>query len=244
MTQTGIWCHVHCCIADTLRISYEAQTVKCHDCAKFDCKQTCLFVDYPFIDATGVRCDVLLVGAKASLLSYSGSNSDLHIGIRYDKTNISDYTSEGLRTIDLSETQDAGRWQSCIPLCITRYISKDCDIDMTHMQLHWDQLSHEYAAQTNQRWSKGRYDAREHNCFDYVLAFLNDFCDRLSNTKLIDADKAFDLKQNLVDKAKFTEALIVPRTKLMARYIFLDRKLSNASTDCVDVTGGQIADQN
>lgn len=66
-------------------------------------------------------------------------------------------------------------------------------------------------AQT-ERWSIARYEESSHNCYTFVLAFLQ----ALGHAQLSDAART---------KTSFCEKYIVPRTTTAGKYISLYRKL-------------------
>ncbi|XP_017856682.1 PREDICTED: MKRN2 opposite strand protein, partial [Drosophila arizonae] len=76
---------------------------------------------------------------------------------------------------------------------------------------YWDEVLEQICGDST-RWSIARYEESSHNCYTFVLAFLQ----ALSYAQLSDAART---------KTSFCEKYIVPRTTTAGKYISLYRRL-------------------
>lgn len=140
---------------------------------------------------------------KGDFLTDYKNKSNLHIALTTSKGFVIEYDNKGVhrdRTLD---------WNRCIvidnfgPLDICR------DPDWGE---YWDFCLDETLKSPN--WTVDDYNENDHNCFEFVLAFLR------------------TLKQNpfsaaAANKFEFCERYILPKTTSAAKYICVYRKLKD-----------------
>ena len=122
-------------------------------------------------------------------------------------------------------TTTPSQWDSCL---IIKMFEVRPSWDMARM---WDRHLEQFVLMD--RWQAESYNAQTNNCFDFVLEFLRyDLALIIYIVKLSSTYPSFSRSLNLdhfksstVSKTKFCEHFIVPRTKLLARYISLYRKV-------------------
>ncbi|KAI2799078.1 hypothetical protein RDWZM_004409 [Blomia tropicalis] len=152
----------------------------------------------PLKPATQGRCSVAIRPTKGNFLTDYHNSSDLHICLITSDGRIAEFDTNGARMND-----DINQWKSSLIIRM---------FDQLSWQLcrSWDEQLEQFTQQD--RWHSTKYDEQKNNCFDFVLQFL-----RSLNIEL--------LEPWIESKTKFCEHFIVPRTKLLARYISLFRKL-------------------
>ena len=143
---------------------------------------------------------------KGDFLNDYQNRNNLHIGITNSKGFVVEYDSQGLhrdRTLD---------WNQCIVVSLQNAIDPDIQADPDWPE-YWDACLETAAYnQTASQWTEEAYEAQEHNCFAFVLAFLR------------------SLKQNPVskhanNKIDFCSHYVLPKTTLAGKYICLFRKI-------------------
>ncbi|XP_027197372.2 MKRN2 opposite strand protein-like [Dermatophagoides pteronyssinus] len=152
----------------------------------------------PLKAANKSKCALAIRPTKGDFLSDYKNTSDLHICLTMSDGKIVEFDDKGARV-----SEDGNEWQSCLIINMFDYLP-------AKINNHWDIKLREFIA--NKRWAKSEYHSADNNCFDFVLEFL-----RSLNMK--------QFETSIESKTKFCETFIVPRTKLLARYISLFRKI-------------------
>ncbi|UXI22948.1 longevity assurance factor [Sarcoptes scabiei] len=164
----------------------------------------------PLNDANRSRCSLAIRPTEGTFLSdYQRNTSDLHICLITSTGQIVEFDKNGCQI-----SSDNDRWRSSLIINMIDFVPKK-------LFNHWDTCLQRFIEpnehdldgdQRKKRWCSSDYDPIENNCFDFVLEFL-----RSLNLK--------SFGTVLDSKLKFCETFIVPRTKLLARYISLFRKI-------------------
>lgn len=143
---------------------------------------------------------------KGDFLSYQNRNN-LHIGLTNSKGFVVEYDSGGLHR---DKTLD---WNQCIIVNLNAAIDPDVVSDPDWPE-YWDAClqSASVSAASAQQWTTEAYEAAEHNCFAFVLAFLRSL-------------KQNPLSQHASSKEDFCTHYILPKTTFAGKYICLYRQI-------------------
>lgn len=140
------------------------------------------------------------------MLDYQNRNN-LHIGITNSKGFVVEYDVHGIhrdRTLD---------WNRCVAINLN-----NCGLDPDVVSdpdwpEYWD-MCLESTLVSSPNWTVESYDAHEHNCFAFVLAFLRSL-------------KQNPLSKHANNKLEFCSKYVLPKTSLAGKYICLFRKIKD-----------------
>eukprot|EP00096_Caligus_rogercresseyi_P008874 TRINITY_DN2889_c0_g1_i1.p1 TRINITY_DN2889_c0_g1~~TRINITY_DN2889_c0_g1_i1.p1 ORF type:complete len:281 (+),score=83.66 TRINITY_DN2889_c0_g1_i1:100-942(+) len=160
-------------------------------------------VPSPFSRARDYPCSVVLKPTQGDFLRDYRNGTNLHIALTNSRGSVIEYDEEGIHQ-DRTKT-----WNRCIVLDIC-----DSSLGLTSdpdWGEYWDMILYGFLSRSS-LWTEETYDELNHNCFEFVLAFLR------------------ALKQNPFsalshNKVTFCERFILPKTTLAAKYIALYRKI-------------------
>ncbi|BFF95574.1 MKRN2 opposite strand protein [Drosophila madeirensis] len=154
---------------------------------------------YPFVRATQHPCAIVLRPSTGDFLNDYSNATDLHIAVTTSGGDIVEFDRDGLRR---HRRDDNPRewWQSLLVGDVPE-----------PWHDYWDEMLQQICAQS-MRWSMASYEETSHNCYAFVLAFLQ----ALGHGQLSEAAHS---------KTAFCEKYIVPRTTTAGKYISLYRRL-------------------
>ncbi|EDW11528.1 uncharacterized protein Dmoj_GI17189, isoform B [Drosophila mojavensis] len=154
---------------------------------------------YPFVRATQHPCAIVLRPSIGDFLNDYSNATDLHIAVTTSGGDIVEFDRDGLRR-HRREDNPRDWWQSLLVGDVPE-----------PWHYYWDEVLEQICGDST-RWSIARYEESSHNCYTFVLAFLQ----ALSYAQLSDAART---------KTSFCEKYIVPRTTTAGKYISLYRRL-------------------
>ncbi|KAH8391091.1 hypothetical protein KR215_006558, partial [Drosophila sulfurigaster] len=157
---------------------------------------------YPFVRATQHPCAIVLRPSTGDFLNDYSNATDLHIAVTTSAGDIVEFDRYGLRR---HRRDDNPRdWRQSLLVGDLPEPWHD----------YWDEILEQICGQSS-RWSIECYEETSHNCYAFVLAFLQ----ALGHAQLSDAART---------KTSFCEKYIVPRTTTAGKYISLYRRLRHA----------------
>jgi len=167
-------------------------------------------VPTPFSRAQDHPCSIVIKPTKGDFLHDYQNRNNLHIGLTNSKGFVVEYDSQGLhrdRTLD---------WNQCIVIGLNNAIDPDviCDPDWPE---YWDACLEAASVLSPSQWTVEAYEAQEHNCFAFVLAFLRSL-------------KQNPLSMHANNKVDFCTHYVLPKTILAGKYICLFRKIKARDT--------------
>ncbi|KAH8413385.1 hypothetical protein KR009_010471 [Drosophila setifemur] len=154
---------------------------------------------YPFVRATQHPCAIVLRPSTGDFLNDYNNATDLHIAVTTSGGDIVEFDRVGLRRHRRDDNPQEWRQSLLVG-----------DVPEPWHDF-WDEVLQQICAQTL-RWSIASYEEQSHNCYAFVLAFLQ----ALGHAHLSEAARS---------KTVFCEQCIVPRTTTAGKYISLYRKL-------------------
>ncbi|XP_071941726.1 MKRN2 opposite strand protein-like [Antedon mediterranea] len=155
----------------------------------------------PFINGVKRPCSVVVKPTVGSFLRDYKSGSNLHTGVTDSKGCVHNYDEEGIHT-----DTDSTTWEQSLAIPIVDLVDEVLkDI--------WDERLCNMISEPN--WQIDRYHPDLHNCFDFVINFLN--CVQFNNWKVKCNEP--------ITKSQFSTEYIVPATSKAARYISLYRSI-------------------
>ena len=143
--------------------------------------------------------------------------------------NIYEYDRKGVRVGGKNHS-----WDQCLVIRVTNEKS----------QMWKDYWDHTLAVlSTSDQWTEENYDEKENNCYSFVITFLKVslFPPHTSHEYLIvvfSCDQMLQVKQlepSLTSKMQFCTDFIVPRTKNVAKYIALYRKVIREGVSVISI---------
>uniref|UniRef100_A0A6I9VKF4 uncharacterized protein LOC105231228 n=2 Tax=Bactrocera dorsalis TaxID=27457 RepID=A0A6I9VKF4_BACDO len=155
---------------------------------------------YPFIRASQYPCAIVLRPTTGDFLNDYNNSTDLHIAVTTSTGCVVEFDRYGLRRHRPDNTRMSDWWQ-----CLLVGDVPEPWYD------YWDDILQQICNQPD-RWTVSHYQEDSHNCYTFVLAFLQ----ALAYDKLSAAARS---------KTSFCEKYIVPRTTTAGKYISLYRKL-------------------
>ncbi|XP_036328915.1 uncharacterized protein LOC118741157 [Rhagoletis pomonella] len=155
---------------------------------------------YPFIRASQYPCAIVLRPTTGDFLNDYNNSTDLHIAVTTSTGCVVEFDRHGLRRHRADNTRTTEWWQ-----CLLVGDVPEPWYD------YWDEILQQICNQPD-RWTVAHYQEDSHNCYTFVLAFLQ----ALAYDKLSAAARS---------KTSFCEKYIVPRTTTAGKYISLYRKL-------------------
>ncbi|XP_036328942.1 uncharacterized protein LOC118741174 [Rhagoletis pomonella] len=155
---------------------------------------------YPFIRASQYPCAIVLRPTTGDFLNDYNNSTDLHIAVTTSTGCVVEFDRHGLRRHRADNTRMTEWWQ-----CLLVGDVPEPWYD------YWDEILQQICNQPD-RWTVAHYQEDSHNCYTFVLAFLQ----ALAYDKLSAAARS---------KTSFCEKYIVPRTTTAGKYISLYRKL-------------------
>ncbi|XP_030383779.1 MKRN2 opposite strand protein [Scaptodrosophila lebanonensis] len=171
--------------------------------ARVDTRLLPFRLPYPFVRATQYPCAIVLRPSTGDFLNDYNNATDLHIAVTTSAGDIVEFDRDGLQR-HRREDNPAEWWQSLLVGDVPE-----------PWHDYWDEVLQQICAQTT-HWSIARYEEVSHNCYTFVLAFLQ----ALGHAQLSEAARS---------KTSFCEQYIVPRTTTAGKYISLYRKLRVAN---------------
>lgn len=172
----------------------------------------------PFTRVDEITCDLILVPSHGTFLNNFTKGTGLHIAVVDSQSRILEFDHQGIRCHHVTGSEI--RWHQCLRLNIKH------NLISTHeakINLLWDQTCELLLSEERADWSDIKYKPENLNCFDFALAFMVKFIEKLERAYLTDPKLAI-LKEKLSSKVSFCEHLILPQTKKAAIYISLHRK--------------------
>ncbi|XP_070133146.1 MKRN2 opposite strand protein [Drosophila bipectinata] len=154
---------------------------------------------YPFVRATQHPCAIVLRPSTGDFLNDYNNATDLHIAVTTSGGDIVEFDRIGLRRHRRDD--NPAEWRQSLLVGDVPEPWHD----------FWDEVLQQICAQSV-RWSIASYEEETHNCYAFVLAFLQ----ALGHAPLSEAARS---------KTAFCEQCIVPRTTTAGKYISLYRKL-------------------
>ncbi|EDW64492.1 MKRN2 opposite strand protein [Drosophila virilis] len=154
---------------------------------------------YPFVRATQHPCAIVLRPSSGDFLNDYSNATDLHIAVTTSAGDIVEFDRDGLQR-HRRDDNPRDWWQSLLVGDVPE-----------PWHYYWDEVLEQICAQSA-RWSIERYEESSHNCYTFVLAFLQS----LNYAQLSEAART---------KTSFCEKFIVPRTTTAGKYISLYRRL-------------------
>ncbi|XP_017130158.1 MKRN2 opposite strand protein [Drosophila elegans] len=154
---------------------------------------------YPFVRATQYPCAIVLRPSTGDFLNDYSNATDLHIAVTTSGGDIVEFDRFGLRRHRRDDNPP--EWRQSLMVGDVPEPWHD----------FWDEVLQQVCAQTA-RWSIASYAEESHNCYAFVLAFLQ----ALGHAHLSEAARS---------KTAFCEQCIVPRTTTAGKYISLYRKI-------------------
>ncbi|KAH8255630.1 hypothetical protein KR038_007641 [Drosophila bunnanda] len=154
---------------------------------------------YPFVRATQHPCAIVLRPSTGDFLNDYSNATDLHIAVTTSGGDIVEFDRIGLRRHRRDDNPPEWRQSLLVG-----------DVPEPWHDF-WDEVLQQICAQSA-RWSIASYAEETHNCYAFVLAFLQ----ALGHAPLSEAARS---------KTTFCEQCIVPRTTTAGKYISLYRKL-------------------
>ncbi|XP_001356626.1 MKRN2 opposite strand protein isoform X1 [Drosophila pseudoobscura] len=154
---------------------------------------------YPFVRATQHPCAIVLRPSTGDFLNDYSNATDLHIAVTTSGADIVEFDREGLRRHRRDD--NPREWRQSLLVGDVPEPWHD----------YWDEVLQQICAQST-RWSITSYEETSHNCYAFVLAFLQ----ALGHGQLSEAARS---------KTAFCERYIVPRTTTAGKYISLYRRL-------------------
>uniref|UniRef100_A0A0A1X9X4 MKRN2 opposite strand protein n=1 Tax=Zeugodacus cucurbitae TaxID=28588 RepID=A0A0A1X9X4_ZEUCU len=155
---------------------------------------------YPFIRASQYPCAIVLRPTTGDFLNDYNNSTDLHIAVTTSTGCVVEFDRYGLRRHRPDNARMSDWWQ-----CLLVGDVPEPWYD------YWDDILQQICNQPD-RWTVSHYQEDNHNCYTFVLAFLQ----ALAYDKLSAAARS---------KTGFCEKYIVPRTTTAGKYISLYRKL-------------------
>ncbi|XP_054741553.1 uncharacterized protein LOC129246875 [Anastrepha obliqua] len=155
---------------------------------------------YPFIRASQYPCAIVLRPTTGDFLNDYNNSTDLHIAVTTSTGCVVEFDRHGLRRHRADNTR-MNEWWQCLLVG---------DVPEPWYD-YWDEILQQICNQPD-RWTVSHYQEDSHNCYTFVLAFLQ----ALAYDKLSAAARS---------KTSFCEKYIVPRTTTAGKYISLYRKL-------------------
>ncbi|XP_067624439.1 uncharacterized protein [Eurosta solidaginis] len=155
---------------------------------------------YPFIRASQYPCAIILRPTTGDFLNDYNNSTDLHIAVTTSTGCVVEFDRHGLRR-HRADTVRMSDWWQCLLVG---------DVPEPWYD-YWDDILKQICNQSD-RWTIAHYQEDSHNCYTFVLAFL----------QALDYDK---LSAAACSKTTFCEKYIVPRTTQAGKYISLYRKL-------------------
>nr|XP_016936891.1 MKRN2 opposite strand protein [Drosophila suzukii] len=154
---------------------------------------------YPFVRATQYPCAIVLRPSTGDFLNDYSNATDLHIAVTTSGGDIVEFDRFGLRRHRRDDNPP--EWRQSLMVGDVPEPWHD----------FWDEVLEQICAQSV-RWSIASYAEESHNCYAFVLAFLQ----VLGHAHLSEAARS---------KTAFCEQCIVPRTTTAGKYISLYRKI-------------------
>ncbi|EDV99322.1 MKRN2 opposite strand protein [Drosophila grimshawi] len=154
---------------------------------------------YPFVRATQHPCAIVLRPSTGDFLNDYSNATDLHIAVTTSAGDIVEFDRDGLQR-HRRDDNPRDWWQSLLVGDVPE-----------PWHDYWDEVLQQICAQST-RWSIACYEETSHNCYTFVLAFLQ----ALGYAQLSEAART---------KTSFCEKYIVPRTTTAGKYISLYRRL-------------------
>ncbi|XP_029456646.1 MKRN2 opposite strand protein [Rhinatrema bivittatum] len=161
----------------------------------------------PFVNGHKERCSFLLKPTEGTFLGDYDGNSDLHVGVTNTAGTVYHYNETGIHKDDLG-------WEQCVCVPLIQP-------DMYGLINQWDQHLDEFCAA--ETWLPCRYEEHHHNCYTYVLEFINYMLSAQERQRL--------------SKCEFTEKFVLPRTKRTSKYITICKQIAENDfyfIDCFD----------
>lgn len=170
---------------------------------------------YPFFKASAVKCDIVVIPSRGSFVQDNyKATSGLHVGITQSDGKLLEFVKEGLKY----STEDEPKWQHCVPMRFLDRISNNADKRL-YIEGVWHEVVESYAERGVECYHPTGY-----NCLDFVLMFLSEFLTHLELEGEI-KQQVDTISSKVHDKEAFCESFVVDRTREVARYIALSRKL-------------------
>ncbi|XP_017075262.2 MKRN2 opposite strand protein [Drosophila eugracilis] len=159
---------------------------------------------YPFVRATQHPCAIVLRPSAGDFLNDYNNATDLHIAVTTSGGDIVEFDRFGLRRHRRDDNPTEWRQSLLVG-----------DVPEPWHDF-WDEVLQQICAQSV-RWSIASYAEESHNCYAFVLAFLQ----ALGHAQLSEAARS---------KTAFCEQCIVPRTTTAGKYISLYRKIRRSGS--------------
>jgi hypothetical protein len=214
-----IFCWKHSC--DPFRIQLtRVETTNCILCGTSSSELVMVAqIARPDIAIDLIECDIVV----ASSTWHSGTNVDdkltMHIGVCDSRSRVLEFDKAGL-LFDERPRIDA-IWLRCLRLDFLKQIGLDAPDDMETAKRFWDEAI---------RWLRDDvtllpYHDTSNNCLDFIQMFLRKFLELVRGNGRLSKQQADELHSCTSNKVEFCQKFILQKTKQLARYITLDRRL-------------------
>ncbi|XP_063847934.1 MKRN2 opposite strand protein-like [Scylla paramamosain] len=160
-------------------------------------------VPYPFVRASQAPCCLVIKPTRGDFLHDYRSSQDLHIGVTDSEGQVYEYDCEGLHN------DYTASWTQALAVPIIRDPTAPDRLDAVWKE-YWNFSLHTLAEDS--AWTSERYSEDSHNCYSFVLAFLQAL-----------APPGLEVKG--LTKTSLCARLLLPHTAPAARYISLYRKI-------------------
>lgn len=177
-----------------------------------------LHLGNPFTRVDEITCDLILAPSHGTFLNNFTRGTGLHIAVVDSQSRVLEFDHEGIRCHHVTSSEI--RWHQCLRLNIKDHLLSTHE---AKINLLWDQTCELLLGEERANWSDIKYEPENLNCFDFALAFLAKFVEKLDCTHSTDPKLAI-FKEKLSDRVSFCEHLILPQTKKAAMYISLYRR--------------------
>ena len=198
--------------------------------------QLVMSLQCPFVDRIKATCDFAIVPSRGSWYSMGREKATgLHIGMIDESGRVMSFDRNGI------SLDEGPNWSQCLPLDFMKYVNDSVGLckDLSDMfQGLWGQAFKDIESKNELlEMTESKFDDDTNNCFDFALVFLQLVRDRIADQVRMTDNRhlrpLIDLMGELMsDKEQFVMRIVLPKTKVAACYLALDRKMkANEFTD-------------
>ncbi|XP_033100662.1 MKRN2 opposite strand protein-like [Anneissia japonica] len=192
---------VHCESAEIFCFNIPAECPICGADLSSRLRSPPIAIPTPFVNGTNIPCSVLVKPTVGGFLRDYKNGSNLHTGVSDSKGCIFNYDEDGMHL-----DTDSNSWKDSLAIPVVDLVDEE-------LKDVWDKRLHSMATQSS--WQATRYHPDLHNCFDFVVNFLNCVEFNVWNEK----------SNEPITRTQFSTAYILPATSRAARYIGLYRSI-------------------
>ncbi|XP_050079137.1 MKRN2 opposite strand protein [Anopheles maculipalpis] len=159
----------------------------------------------PFVRACQHPCSIVLRPSVGDFLSSFKNQNNLHIALTSSNGTVVEFDLNGLAKIPpKSKPSTTKGWDQC--LLIAQVPEPWYD--------RWDEVLEKIAG--DPAWRKNMYQEDTHNCYTFVLSFLNEL-------------EYGEFNDFCHDKLSFSKQIVASKTQNAAKYITIHRKLQSSN---------------